>query len=168
MSIRIFVTVGTQLPFDRLIDAVDAWAAANPRAEVFAQIGSGRAPRHCDHAAHISGAEFGHRVAAADIVVAHAGMGTLLMALDLGRPLVVFPRSAALGEHRNEHQRATVAKLGHLASLSVVESSAELAAALDRLGAFGCDGRQPSLSVSPARRALIDGIRSFSGLERSP
>lgn len=168
MPARVFVTVGTQLPFDRLVDAVDAWAVANPEAEVFAQIGSGRPPRHCRHAAHVSGVEFGHRVAAADIVVAHAGMGTLLMALDLGRPLVVFPRSAALGEHRNEHQRATVTKLGHLASLSVVESGAELAAALDRLCACGSDAGPRTLSVSPARQALIEGIRSFSGLERAP
>ncbi len=35
----IFVTVGEQLPFDRLVRAVDEWAAASGK-EVFAQIGN--------------------------------------------------------------------------------------------------------------------------------
>ena len=34
----IFATVGTQLPFDRLIAAVDRWAGTRPGREVFAQI----------------------------------------------------------------------------------------------------------------------------------
>ena len=37
----IFATVGTQLPFDRLIVALDQWAASSPDVEVFAQIGRG-------------------------------------------------------------------------------------------------------------------------------
>ena len=36
----IFVTVGHQMPFDRLIAAVDAWAGARGRSDVFAQIGT--------------------------------------------------------------------------------------------------------------------------------
>ena len=36
----IFVTVGSQLPFDRLVRAVDDWAAGNGGAAAFAQIGA--------------------------------------------------------------------------------------------------------------------------------
>ena len=35
----IFVTVGTQLAFDRMIKAVDEWAGARGRTDVFAQVG---------------------------------------------------------------------------------------------------------------------------------
>ena len=35
----IFVTVGTQLAFDRLVSAVDTWASTAGGDEVFAQIG---------------------------------------------------------------------------------------------------------------------------------
>ena len=35
----IFVTVGTQLPFDRMIRVVDEWVAQTGRRDVFAQIG---------------------------------------------------------------------------------------------------------------------------------
>ena len=34
----IFVTVGAQLPFDRLVDTVDAWAGRKGDTEVLAQI----------------------------------------------------------------------------------------------------------------------------------
>ena len=47
----IFVTVGTQLPFDRLIRAVDNWAKAAGRRDVFAQIGpASYRPLHIDSA----------------------------------------------------------------------------------------------------------------------
>lgn len=35
----IFVTVGTQVQFDRLIRTVDEWAGARARSDIFAQIG---------------------------------------------------------------------------------------------------------------------------------
>ena len=39
----IFVTVGTQLPFERLVGTVDCWAAGqSPRPDVLAQVGCGR------------------------------------------------------------------------------------------------------------------------------
>jgi len=35
----IFVTVGAQMPFDRLVGAVDTWAGTNNRRDIFAQTG---------------------------------------------------------------------------------------------------------------------------------
>lgn len=43
----------------------------------------------------------------ADVVVAHAGMGSILSALELGKTIIVFPRRFEMGEHRNDHQMAT-------------------------------------------------------------
>ena len=50
----IFVAVGTQLPFDRLIRSVDQWAGRS-RHEVFAQIGpADYVPRNMPYARFIS------------------------------------------------------------------------------------------------------------------
>jgi UDP-N-acetylglucosamine transferase subunit ALG13 len=104
----IFVTVGTQVAFDRLITAVDEWAGAAVGREVFAQIGPTRLrPRHIEYAPFVSPQECTERMLAAKAIVAHAGMGTILTALEMGKPLLVMPRRAALGEHRNDHQLAT-------------------------------------------------------------
>ena len=35
----IFVTVGSQLPFDRLVSVVDEWATGRPDAKLFGQVG---------------------------------------------------------------------------------------------------------------------------------
>jgi UDP-N-acetylglucosamine transferase subunit ALG13 len=43
-------------------------------------------------------------IAAADLVVSHAGTGSILTALALGRRPVVVPRRAAHGEHVDSHQ----------------------------------------------------------------
>jgi UDP-N-acetylglucosamine transferase subunit ALG13 len=130
----IFVTVGTQLAFDRLIIAVDSWAGAAPGREVFAQIGPTRlAPRHIEYAQFVPPAECDERMRAATAVVAHAGMGTILTALQLGKPLLVLPRRAALGEHRNDHQIATAQRFAELGKVNVALHESDLPRGLDGL-----------------------------------
>lgn len=111
----ILLTVGTQLPFDRLVKAVDEWCAATGRKDVFGQIGSigphSYRPKHFEWRAFVSPAEFNGMVKEADLLVAHAGMGSLIAALTQAKPIVIMPRRAALGEHRNDHQLATARHL---------------------------------------------------------
>ncbi|NJE00293.1 beta-1,4-galactosyltransferase, partial [Thermococcus sp. LS1] len=40
----------------------------------------------------------------ADVIVAHAGAGTLLTALSFGKPIVVVPRLKKFGEHVDDQQ----------------------------------------------------------------
>jgi len=47
----------------------------------------------------------------ADVVVCHAGVGTIMTALSFGRRPVVVPRLAARGEHVDDHQLQIVEKL---------------------------------------------------------
>ena len=82
----IFVTVGAQMPFDRLVQAVDEWAGARSRSDVFAQIGSeGIPPSNIEFTRFLEAAEFKRRIREADVVISHAGMGTILSALEAGR-----------------------------------------------------------------------------------
>lgn len=43
----------------------------------------------------------------ADLIVAHAGVDSILTALKYQKPSIVVPRKASLDEHRNEHQLTT-------------------------------------------------------------
>jgi UDP-N-acetylglucosamine transferase subunit ALG13 len=154
----IFVTVGTQLPFDRLVRATDSWAGAAPGREVFAQIGpSELRPSHIEYAKFMAPAECGERMRSAKAIVAHAGMGTILTALELGKPLLVMPRRAALGEHRNDHQLATARRLVELGRLVVAFDESELHARLDELDDL--DSR-PVIGRYAAEE-LVDGLREF-------
>ena len=155
----IFVSVGTQLAFDRLITAVDRWAGAAPGRDVFAQIGPSRLhPRHIEHAEFVSPQECGQRMMAADAVVAHAGIGTILSALELGKPLLVMPRRAELGEHRNDHQLATARRFAELGRVSVAFDESELAARLEELDHVTT--ARPRIGAS-APETLLAALRAF-------
>ncbi len=154
----IFVTVGTQLGFDRLIAGIDAWAGAHPGRQVFAQTGPTEfAPQHIDYRDFISPEECKARMVEARAIVAHAGMGTILSALELGKPLLVMPRRAALGEQRNDHQLATATRFAELGKVAVAFDESELAAKLDELDALAV--QEP---ISPyASDDFIVALRAF-------
>jgi UDP-N-acetylglucosamine transferase subunit ALG13 len=60
-------------------------------------------------------------------------MGTIINALSLGKPLLVMPRRAHLGEQRNDHQWATVRALAARPGLLIASDETELPSCLDRL-----------------------------------
>lgn len=136
----IFVSVGTQISFDRLVQAVDQWAGEQGRDDIFAQIGETELkPEHIRTQASLAPDEFDEKFAGADVIVAHAGMGTILGALVAGKPLVVMPRRASLGEHRNEHQLATARRFAEEGLVHVAMDEAELVQHLNRID----DAREP-------------------------
>lgn len=126
----ILVTVGMQLGFDRLIAAMDALAPGIGQ-PVIAQVGKGTF-RPVNMAAHVSiaPAEFEALVEQANLVVSHAGIGTVLTAARFAKPVVLVPRRASLGEHRNDHQLATVRQLAGRPGIVVAENEGDLARAI--------------------------------------
>lgn len=129
----IFVTVGEQLPFDRLINAVDAWATDSGE-EVYAQIGNSQLkPNAIKYKKNLDPLEFNRAFLEADVIIAHAGMGTIITALELGKPLLVMPRQVRFGEHRNDHQLATAKRFLEQGYISVAFDVPELMKKLGNL-----------------------------------
>lgn len=154
----IFVAVGTQLPFDRLIQAVDKWAGAVPGRQVFAQIASGSyVPRHIEWARSIPPEEFQANLKRCELLVAHAGIGSILSALELGKPVIVLPRLATLGEHRNEHQLATAKRFGARGMVRVAQDETELIQLLDQFETPVSETR----ITNKASPELIGNLRQF-------
>ena len=129
----IFVTVGSQSPFDRLVAAVDKWAGTRSDIHAYAQIGQGRyEPKNMPFSRSITQQEFESRLAGCDLVVSHAGMGTIISALVLSKPILALPRHASLGETRNDHQLATAEKFAERGMLVHASDEDELIALLER------------------------------------
>jgi UDP-N-acetylglucosamine transferase subunit ALG13 len=154
----ILVTVGGQLPFDRLVGRVDAWAGVRGAPPVFAQIGqSDFVPSHMDYAKLLPVSEFERRVVECDAIVAHAGMGTILTALEHQKPLLIFPRRADQGEHRNDHQIATARYFAESGLVRAAFSEADLDRELSSI-----ESLRPAEGISRfASDELIGRIRSF-------
>jgi|HigsolmetaAR203D_1030402.scaffolds.fasta_scaffold11008_2 Uncharacterized conserved protein len=122
----IFVTVGTQFGFDRLIEWMDEWAASS-NTDVFAQIGEGSfQPRHISWTRDIPAADFSDYVQRAEKVVSHAGMGTIISSLLTNKPIIIVPRMASLGEHRNDHQLATAMRFSNMPGIRVAHDKTML------------------------------------------
>lgn len=102
-----FVTVGTQIPFDRLVSVVNV-LAKEANARVFAQTGPTKNKySNIKCVDYLEFPDFERRFNEADFVISHAGMGSILNALTSGKPIIIMPRQASLGEHRNDHQIGT-------------------------------------------------------------
>jgi UDP-N-acetylglucosamine transferase subunit ALG13 len=162
----IFLTVGTQEPFDRLVRAVDDWAESHAT-PVFGQLGRLTAdsyrPRHFPFESFISADEFQERLEESRLMIGHAGMGSIISALTHGKPLLMMARRASLGEHRNEHQLATARRFSGRSGLHVADSPAAVGPLIDEL--LAADSRVPAgpeLSPSAAPE-LIAAIRDFIG-----
>ena len=154
----IFVTVGGQLPFDRLVRAVDAWAGRHGRTDVVAQIGeSSFVPKNLGWERFFSPAEFKRSIESADAIVSHAGIGTILTALDHAKPILIMPRRAALREQRNDHQLATAEQLRDRALVHVAMDEDELTRRLETI-----DGLTAAGQIDTGRRSdLLEAIRTF-------
>lgn len=154
----IFVTVGTQLAFDRLVNAVDFWSKDHLDVKVFAQIGpSTEKTQYIDSADFLSPAEANKYFKAADLIVAHAGMGSILTALQLNKPILIMPRKASLGEHRNEHQLATAKWLEGKPGIYVANDENVLVDLLNRLSDLSC----PERIADVAPKAFSSRINQF-------
>jgi UDP-N-acetylglucosamine transferase subunit ALG13 len=154
----IFVTVGSDTPFDRLIKTIDRWAFQYGRRDVFAQIGRHAwKPQFISFSEMLAPCEFKCHVIAARVVIGHAGMGTILTALQLTRPVLVMPRRGILGETRNDHQLDTAKQLSGIDGIDV---------ALDEESLFqklcGIDEATGACAISNhAEERLTTCIREF-------
>jgi beta-1,4-N-acetylglucosaminyltransferase len=134
----IFLTVGSMFPFDRLIRSVDEMVGAGQITDpVVAQIGDGKyEPRHMRFDRFLGKPEYDRRVAEATMLVAHAGAGTIAMALAQQKPLLVLPRRKRYGEHVNDHQVATARKFEELGHVLVAYEAQDIAARIEALRTF--------------------------------
>ena len=126
----IFLTVGTQFPFDRFVRAVDnIFDQGLIDEEIFAQIGeTSYKPRNFESVASLEKRDFDERFKKASSVISHAGIGTITVALKNNKPLLVMPRMKRYKEHVNDHQVATAKKfqeLGHVLAAYVVDDLPE-------------------------------------------
>jgi UDP-N-acetylglucosamine transferase subunit ALG13 len=161
----IFVTVGTQGPFERMVKAVDDWCAATPDAPaVFGQIGAPLGdtyrPKHFDWAERLTPDEFNRRFDEAALIVSHAGMGSIISALQGGKQIVVMPRLARLHEHRNEHQLATVRQMASRPGVHVAEDEADLPGVMEQALEKARDRNSPVIDAF-AEPSFTDALRAF-------
>lgn len=132
---RVFVTVGTDHhPFDRLVEWFDRWASDRrvDGARCLVQTGTSTPSRSSRSKDFLGYEDMLSALAEADIVVSHAGPGTIAECRRAGIRPVVVPRIRRFGEAVDDHQVAFARMLASQGLVDVAETPQQLAAALDR------------------------------------
>jgi UDP-N-acetylglucosamine transferase subunit ALG13 len=132
----IFVTVGySQYLFDRMIYSVDEiiLELEIKKSEVFFQIGNSKyLPRSGSHVSYIDFAEMNRCVRTADLVISHAGVGSILLGLINNKKPIIFPRLKQYSEHVDDHQLQLAHRLKASGLVIYPSSPQELKLAIQR------------------------------------
>ncbi|EAQ25602.1 glycosyltransferase [Roseovarius sp. 217] len=161
----IFLTTGTQLSFDRLVRAVDEWAdETKPSCGIFGQVLPAThdpyTPRNFETKARLSPADYAEVFSKASLIISHAGMGTILTALTQDKQICIMPRQIKYGEHRNNHQLATVERLKEHPRLFKARDEHDLPRCLD--AAMQAVGTSQTAAIDPfAATDFTDKLRKF-------
>ena len=103
----IFVITGTEaFPFNRLIAEIDRLKKEKQIIDdVYIQIGSCTyIPEYCSWDKWLSFDVMCRNIKNADIVIAHAGAGSTLLCLELGKKPIIVTRQKRYSEHLDDHQ----------------------------------------------------------------
>lgn len=123
----IFVTCGSShFGFDRMMEAL----AALPAEELEVQHGPSQPP---PGAVGVPFLPFDHlvaRIQAADVVISHAGVGSILCAIRAGHTPVIFPRLKRFGETVDDHQEELAEALVGQGTAIVARSGDDLVRAV--------------------------------------
>jgi len=159
--VLIFLTVGTwRKGFDRLVKAVDELVGGGVIIdEVIAQIGYGSyKPNYLKTIDFCSPDEFEHLISRAKVLISHAGVGTMALAIKRRKPVIVVPRKVSLGEVDNDHQFTTARHLEAEGKILVAYEVSELPAKLEQAKTFVPIGTQDSHQILHVVQEFIDSV----------
>jgi len=119
------------------VRAIDEWYEASDTVEMTAQIivdeATGYHPKHFKWAPYLDANTYTQKIQNAKVVVSHAGMGSIISAMTYQKPIILLPRKAELGEHRNDHQLATAHRFRSRPGIFVADEAEDIPGLLDQL-----------------------------------
>jgi UDP-N-acetylglucosamine transferase subunit ALG13 len=152
----ILVTTGANgAPFDRLLAVVERFETGE---ELVVQHGpSTIRPPGATCVDFVPFDELGELVARARVVVAHAGVGSILLCASKGRVPIVVPRLARYDEVVDDHQVLLARRLGASGNVVCAEDPENLPD-LVATGIPGSDSTLPASSLMEDLRHYVDSV----------
>lgn len=152
----IFATCGSShFRFDRMMAAL----AALPPEQLYVQHGPADPPAGVRAVRFLPFDELVATIARAEVVVSHAGVGSILCAIRAGHTPVVFPRLKRHGETVDDHQAELAAALAARGSAISARSAEELVAAVAAAPPRRAGGEaHPQALVEAVRASIVSGF----------
>jgi beta-1,4-N-acetylglucosaminyltransferase len=153
----LFLCVGTQFPFDRLVRTIDEAVGKGVLYDrVYAQLGdSSYIPKYFEYIKFLDKDTFDRYINEASAIISHAGMGVISAALDRRKPLLVMPRQKKYGEVVNDHQTAIARQYERLGYLLAAYNETDLPQKVVQLRTFVPMPRQSQAGL------VAERIRKF-------
>lgn len=151
----IFVTV-SGWAFERLIKAVDELVGSGKiKEKVVMQIGNTKyEPKNCEWFRFESSKRIAELNKNARVIIAHAGAGCIITALQFKKPLVIVPRYKRFGEHVNDHQLDLADVLDSRGMAVASRDIADLESAINR-------ARVPK--IGREKEQLVSNLKKYFG-----
>ena len=151
----IFVTVGAgKIGFERLVKEMDR-VASKINEKVIMQIGiTEYQPVNAEHFRFLPRNEIEELYKNARVIVCHAGIGTILTALEYSKPTIVVPRLKEYGEHHDTHQLEIANELEREGKIIAIYNISELEDALRNVG-------ENPVHVGSERMGLVNALRRY-------
>ena len=156
----IFVIVGSQkFPFDRLIREVDRLKETGVIAdEVVAQIGASTyEPKYLKWQRFMDKSDFDKAIGDCDLLVTHAGEGSIMTGLLKGKKVIAVPRYQKFGEHVSDHQLEIARALEKQRCIVNVEDIAQLERSILTIDSAGL------VPYQSGNDSIIQLLRDFIG-----
>lgn len=145
----IFATCGSShFRFDRMMQALAALSSE----QLCVQHGPAEPPPCVSAYAYLPFDKIVENIERADVVVSHAGVGSILCAVQAGHTPVIFPRLKRYSETVDDHQAEFAEALASRGVAVVARTSSELLAAIATVPKRRAD-------ASSGSRPLVDAVR---------
>ena len=134
----IFVSVGTQIPFDRLLKSVERQIEiGNIREEVIVQAGvTSFKSDKMKIINFIPLDEFNKIINKAKLIICHGGVGTITDGLKNGKTIIACPRLKKYSEAKNDHQIQIIENFGKMGFIIPLLDPDDLGVALEKAKKF--------------------------------
>ncbi len=151
----IFVTVGAgKIGFERLVKEMDR-VASKIDEKVIMQIGiANYRPVNAEHFRFLPRNQIEEIYKNARIIVCHAGIGTLLTALEHNKPAIAVPRLKEYGEHHDNHQLEIANELEKEGKIMAIYNINDLEDALHNVG-------ENPVRIGSERVRLVNALKEY-------
>jgi beta-1,4-N-acetylglucosaminyltransferase len=149
----ILVTVGSSLPFDELVEAIDRFVENGSIADrVTCQIGHGKyLPRHCEYFRFTPNLD--PYIKSAGVVIGHGGTGTVSELLADGKSFVAVPNPHV----QDDHQAVFLERLSRVVPLLWTRDLADLPRLVGQARQFRLAARRGENLTDDLRAYLLHG-----------
>jgi len=152
----IFLTTGTQLPFDRLLLLVKSWAYKNKHKKFEVQsLTLIKSMDNFNVIRSLKPKEYISAVESCEAIIGHAGTGTIITALEYNKTALLMARRHSLKEHRNEHQLSTANAFSNYKGIYFFDNKEELFELLSQVNKL----EKSELPIKNERQLLIDFLQ---------